>query len=173
MAARPVTFVSGSARTIVVLLLCFSVVQARAAEQMGAAKDALIASALEQFWGRARDSNGAAIQPTSELDRRTVPIPKDIAYRAIDAGEISGLAAWCRLDWESHYLSITAAARQRGMSDKQVAFISVLHGMKQGKSLGATTSPCSESDRSRVAKQLAHSIKVGLGSPDTSRESGL
>ena len=48
------------------------------------------------------------IQPTSELDRRTVPpVPTVVAYRAIEAGEISGLAAWCGcLEWETSLLFV-------------------------------------------------------------------
>ena len=156
-------------RTILGLLTCFLVLQTHADPQISAAKDALIESVLQQFWGHARDSKGAVIQPSSDLDRRTVPIPKSIAYRAIDAGGISGLAEWCGLDWESHYLSITAAARKRRMSDKQVAFISFLHGTMQGKMLASRDSRCSESDRQQVAIRLAESRISGLKAPTTSR----
>jgi hypothetical protein len=157
-------------RTILVLLLCFSVGQTHADAKLSAAKEALIESVLQQFWGRAHDSKGAAILPSSDLDRRTVPIPKSIAYRAIDAGGISGLAQWCGLDWESHYLSITAAARKRGMSDKQVAFVSFLHGAMQGKMFASRDSRCSESDRRQVLIRLTESKKLGLEATANSLE---
>lgn len=162
--------VVASVRTILGLLLCCAFVLAHADERVDAAKDTFIASALDAFWGRARDSKGAVIQPSSDLDRRTVPIPMSIAYIAIDAGAISGLGAWCGLDWESHYLSITAAARKRGMSDKQVAFISVLHGLMQGQALKSLNSRCSESDRQQVAEQLEASKRLGLEAPDKAAE---
>ncbi len=126
-------------------------------------RDALISWALEHYWGRARDSTGAVIQPSSDLDRRTAPIPPHIANRALEAGEVSGLGAWCGLDWESHYHSLTAAARQRKMPDKQIAFISVLHGLAQGITLRSKNSPCSESERQLVTAKLNSSKSIGIG----------
>lgn len=126
-------------------------------------KDALISWVLVRFWGNAQDSTGARIQPSSDVDRRTVPIPRDIAYRAIEAGEISGLGMWCGLDWDTHYRSLTAAARARKMSDKEVAFISVLHGTAQGLALKSKHAPCSESEREQVAAKLRSSRSMGLG----------
>lgn len=155
-------------RVIIGLLVCFVSVQAHADAQRSAEKDALITWVLERFWGHAIDSKGAVIQPSSDLDRRTVPIPFSVAYRAIEAGEISGLAQWCGLDWKTHYFSLTAAARQRGMSDKQVAFISVLHGVVQGGTLASKASPCAEGDRSHVTETLEVSRKRGLEAPNNS-----
>jgi len=126
-------------------------------------KDALISWVLDRFWGHARDSTGAVIQPSSELDRRTVPVPLGVAYRVIEAGEISGLADWCGLKWEAHYQSLTSAARQRKMSDKSVAFISVLHGVAQGITSKSRSSPCSDSERNLVAAKLESSRRIGLG----------
>lgn len=126
-------------------------------------KDALIHWVLERFWGNARDSTGAPIQPSSALDRHTLPVSLGTAYRIIEAGEISGLAAWCRLKWEPHYHSLTAAARARKMSDKEVAFIGVLHGAAQGITFESQTSPCTESERQTVAAKLESSKSAGLG----------
>jgi hypothetical protein len=154
-------------RLIIGLLLCFGLFPARAEAQAPKEKDALISWVLERFWGHARDSKGAVIQPASDLDRHTVPVPTAVAYRAIDAGEVSGLAEWCGLDWKSHYLSLTSAARRRGMSDTQVAFISVLHGLTQESTRAAKTSPCVDGDRSQVAEKLKVSREMGLGALDT------
>jgi hypothetical protein len=155
---------------IIGLLACLVTVQAHADSQRNAQKDVLISRILERFWGHAIDSKGALIQPSSDLDRRTVPIPFNVAYRALEAGEISGLAEWCGLDWKSHYFSLTAAARQHGMSDKQVAFISVLHGAMQGGTLASKASPCAEGDRSQISETLEVSRKQGLEAPDESLE---
>jgi len=145
------------------MLLLVGKIHAAGNEPTLSDKDALISWILERFWGNAIDSTGAAIQPSSDLDRRTVPIPREIAYRAIEAGEISGLGAWCHLDWDSHYRSLTAAARARKMSDKEVAFISFLHGISQGLALKSKSAPCSESDREQVAAKLKSSKSMGLG----------
>lgn len=148
------------------LLLCLAFAQAHADVQRNAEKDELIYWILERFWGNARDSKGAAIQPSSELDRRTVPVPFSVAYRALEAGEISGLGAWCELDWQPHYFSLTAAARRQGMTDKQVAFISFLHGLKQGRTLTSKKSPCTAVDRERTMELLEVSQAQELDAPD-------
>lgn len=125
-------------------------------------RDVLINWVLQRFWGTARDSSGALIQPDSDLDRRTVPISTGIAYRAIEAGEISGLAAWCDLKWDPHYRSLTAAARQRHMPDKSIAFISMLHGVAQGLTLQSAKSSCSKEDREAVTQKLKLSTEKKL-----------
>jgi len=94
-------------------------------------RDEAIYNMLSHFWGRARDVDGQPIQPTSERERTTVPVPMPVAYRALEAGEVSGIAEWCGLEWEPHYFSLTKSARSHGMSDTQIAFISVLHGAEQ------------------------------------------
>ncbi len=110
------------------LLALAFVSQANEPQQAKAGTDNEIRGILADFWGNARDVHGNPIQPSSEQDRVTVPISRAAAYRALEAGNLSGLAAWCGLDWEPHYFAITKAARAMGMIDKQVAFVSVLHG---------------------------------------------
>ena len=149
-------------RTVIYLLLFFGLAQIQAGMPALADRDALITWALERFWGNARDSTGTPIHPSSDLDRNTVPVPTNVAYRAIEAGEISGLAAWCGLDWEPHYFALTAAARKRGMSDKQVAFVSVLHGLAQGSTFKSKASPCPASERKEVESRLERSKTSGL-----------
>ena len=97
-----------------------------------AQRDLVIRAILSDFWGNAQDVHGQPSQPTSAKDRATVPISRAAAYRAIEAGNISGLAQWCGLEWEQHYFALTRAARKLKMVDKQIAFISVLHGSGQG-----------------------------------------
>jgi len=167
---RSAQLLDGSMRTLVCLLLLLGIVQAQADMPRITERDALISWGLERFWGNGRDSTGAYIQPSSDLDRRTVPVRSSVAYRVIEAGEISGLAEWCGLDWKSHYFSLTAAARQRGMSDKQVAFIGVLHGVVQGNTLSSKVSPCAKNDGILVAEKLKASRKQGLEGPNTSLE---
>ena len=153
---------SASIRTVLCLLLLLGLTRAQAEMPLLADKEALISWALERFWGNARDSTGTPIQPSSDLDRTTVPVPTGVAYRAIEAGEISGLAAWCGLDWEPHYFALTAAARKQQMSDKQVAFVSMLHGLALGATLRSKDSPCSASERKETEKRLAISKSGGF-----------
>lgn len=127
-------------------------------------REELIVLVLKNFWGKAKLSNGQYAQPSSEEERNTLPIPKAAAHRALDAGEISGLAEWCGMDWKSHYFSLTSAARARGFNDKQVAFVSVLHGAAQGRvarGLGIGR-PCNDADRTKIERYLAESRQKGL-----------
>ena len=128
-------------------------------------RDLAIRNILSDFWGNARDVRGNPIQPSSEQDRKTVPVSRAAAYRALEAGNISGVAEWCGLDWQDHYLALTKAARTMGMIDKQVAFISVLHGAGQGtfvRSVHGRT--CQDTNRVRAEELLHESLKTGLPS---------
>jgi uncharacterized MAPEG superfamily protein len=126
-------------------------------------RDTAIRTILAGFWGHAKDINGQLIEPTSAKDREIVPVSKAAAYRAIEAGNISGLAQWCGLDWEPHYFSLTKAARRMKMVDKQVAFLSVLHGAGQGALSNALKGKaCSAGERARAESLLLESLKSGL-----------
>ena len=94
--------------------------------------DSVIKLAMNNFWGQARVSDGSYVQPDSEKERMTLPITEENAARVIVAGEISSLANWCGLDWKQNYFKVTKAARHNGLSDKQVAFVGLLHGVTMG-----------------------------------------
>ena len=129
-----------------------------------AARDELIDRALKGFWGRAKVSKDRYAEPASEQERNTVPVSKRVAYRIIDAGEVSGLADWCGANWQSHFLSLTRAARSKGFSDNQVAFVSVLHGAAQGSIASALRKgrACTDADRVKVENLMRESTQQGL-----------
>jgi len=128
-----------------------------------AARDEVIRQILSEFWGNARNVQGMPIRPDNEKDRRTVPISRAAAYRAIEAGNISALAEWCGLEWEPHYFALTKAARTHGMVDKQVAFVSVLHGAAQSAYLKSVTGrTCTDEERDRVTRLRDESAVQGL-----------
>ena len=124
----------------------------------------LIGLALKHFWGKAKLPNGQYVEPASEEERKTVPVSDAIAQRAIDAGEVSGLGEWCAMDWKPHYLSLTKAARARGLSDKQVAFVSFLHGAAQGRVVRtlAQGRACNAAERTKIERYLKESARQGL-----------
>ena len=155
---------SAFVRSCLLLLLCVLCGLSYAGVLPDAQREELTALVLQNFWGRAKLSNGEFAQPSSEAERNTVPISKAVANRALDAGEISGLGEWCRLDWESHYRSLTKATRGKGLNDKQVAFVSFLHGAAQERVFSAmsNTSPCSEAARIKVEQMLDKSKARGL-----------
>jgi hypothetical protein len=121
----------------------------------------LVRKVLSIFWGNARDSSGAPIMPKDERDRATVPISQKVADRVIVVGEISGMAVWCKLQWDPWYRSLTRAARNNGMNDKQVAFVSVLHGtVQQAIASGMESKPCSAAEKARVGEALQQPIAL-------------
>jgi hypothetical protein len=129
-----------------------------------AARDELIDRVLKSFWGRAKVSKDRYAEPASEQERTTVPVSKRAAYRTIDAGEISGLGEWCGVDWQAHFLSLTRAARSKGFNDKQIAFVSVLHGAAQGSIASALRKgqACTDADRVKVENRMRESAQQGL-----------
>lgn len=91
-------------------------------------RSGLAEDALSGFWGNAKDIKGTPIFPINDQDRKTIPISATAIDQTINVGEMSGMAEWCGLDWKPYYKSLTIYARKQKMTDKQVAFISVLHG---------------------------------------------
>mgnify|MGYP003575946500 CR=1 FL=1 len=149
---------------VTAVLLAAVCVPAKSALLPDDERQALIAVVLKNFWGQAKLSDGRFAQPASEEERHTVPITNAVVHRALDAGEVSGLAEWCKLDWQSHYRALTRAARTACLSDKQVAFVSILHGAAQGRiaSAMATTGACSHHYRRTVEPILKESTVKGI-----------
>ncbi len=94
--------------------------------------DKVIERAMNNYWSKVRLKDGSYVQPSSEKERKTVPIAKENAAQVIYIGEISSLADWCGLDWQQNFFRVTKAARNNGLSGKQVAFIGLLHGVAMG-----------------------------------------
>ena len=120
------------------------------------AREALLKQALEGFWGRAKTADGKPIQPESEAERRTLPVNEKVANFAFDVGELSGLAEWCGIEWKPNFAALTRHARNGGQSERQVAFISVVHGVAQGSvaSAMAKSGPCSAQHREKVRMRV-------------------
>jgi hypothetical protein len=157
-------------RTLLVLLLCFAATHARADVLPDPQKDALIASVLETFWDTARDANGQPFPPPTDQERRTIPIPISVAYRAIEAGMISGEAFKCRSRWIRHVNAISASARKLGMSEVQVAFVNALQDTRQLQVAARwRMSPCTEFDESRAERWIWKSTRSGLEVPTVLR----
>lgn len=110
------------------------------------------------FWGKAKLLDGSLVQPIDEHDRKTMPISEKTANQILDVGEISGYAEWCGLDWQSHFLTMTASARQSGLKQKQMAFIGVVHGLAQGIVFDAfKLKTCGEKERETALKMMSTS----------------
>ena len=145
-------------RYLITLLLALASVPSWAGVLPDSAREQLLKDTLSQFWGRAKLSNGSLVQPDSEQERNTLPISIAAANQVFDVGETSGYAEWCGLDWQSHFLTMTAAARKSGFKEKQVAFIGVIHGAAQGIVAEALKSKtCDTQERSRVMEMMRRS----------------
>ena len=121
-------------------------------------REQLIRTAFSNFYGKAKLSNGKHVQPDNVAERSKLPISEATADHVISVGELSGVAEWCGLNWQSHFLSLTAKARQQLFNDKQVAFIGLLHGVAQGNVYSAVQSkPCTAEHKTKVAMMLERS----------------
>lgn len=112
--------------------------------------------ALQGFWGRAKTADGHFIQPASEAERQTMPVNQHVAHFAFDVGELSGLAQWCGLDQQRSFKALMRQARQNKQTEKQLAFIALVHGAAQGMvfSVMAKSGPCRPPENSKVAAQI-------------------
>lgn len=145
-------------RYLIILLLALASAPSWSAALPDSAREKLLKEALSKFWGRAKLSDGSLVQPDNEQERNTLPISIAVANQVFDVGEISGYAEWCGLDWQSNFLTMTAAARKSGFKGKQVAFIGVIHGAAQGIVYDALKSKtCGAQERSSVVEMTRRS----------------
>jgi hypothetical protein len=144
-------------RTLAALLILFSSI-CYAGVLPSDIRAALVQKALAGFWGNARDSSGMPILPNNDQDLATVPIAPTVVEQAINVGEITGMAEWCGMEWVPQYRALTRYARNAKMTDKQVAFISVLHGVAQQTIVSSMGSrACADQDKDRVRGLLNQS----------------
>jgi hypothetical protein len=132
-------------------------------------KDKFMHIALNIFWERAVDRDGKHFKPINEDDKNTLPISKTTANQVIKVGEISGYVRWCGLDWEKDFLKMTSTARASGFTDKQMSYISMLHGLMQGfvkDAMQRSGRECGVEERNKVqylqAQSPSSSIKADL-----------
>lgn len=123
-----------------------------------ATRTELLQAVQQQFWGKARYADGSPVLPADEAERQRLPVSPAVARQVMDVGELSGLAEWCDLDWQGHYLTLTTSARRHGFTEKQLAFIGVTHGALQGFMARAMQQrSCEDEQRERVAQLLRQS----------------
>jgi hypothetical protein len=91
----------------------------------------LVATAQENFWGRAVLSSGEPVQPMDDVERTAPVIPFSDAVRVVGAAAPVGGALWCGVEWQPYYLAFMQSERRKPWSEKQVAFIGMLFGLAQ------------------------------------------
>ena len=115
----------------------------------------LVATAQENFWGRAVLSSGETVQPMDDAERTAPVIPFSDSMRVVSAAAPVGGALWCGVEWQSYYLAFMQSERRRSWSEKQVAFIGTLFGIAQRAMWNALRqNPCPPETREMVLRRM-------------------
>ena len=123
----------------------------------------IIEVAMSNYWGKAKIEDGSFVTPSSEKERTTLPITTDNAGAVIKMDELSSIADWCGLDWESNYLKVMSGARSYQLTEKQVAFVGLLHGVAMGVVNGAIKDKeCSVEQKSNIESVLKNSSNQSI-----------
>jgi hypothetical protein len=129
----------------------------------------LVATAQENFWGRAVLSSGETVQPIDDAERAAPVIPFSDSVRVVSAAAPVGGALWCGIEWQPYYVAFMQSERRRSWSEKQVAFIGTLFGLAQRAMWNALKeNPCPPETREMVLRRMGEatgSLDDARGSP--------
>ena len=105
---------------------------------------------------QAKLHDGSFVPAETEEEKKTPIIPVLDGQRVIQVGFRSGVAAWCKVDNKDYYLGFMQ--QERGHSrwtDKQIAYIGLLHGVAKGSVLRATeTTACPDTQLRQIESIL-------------------
>jgi hypothetical protein len=122
----------------------------------------LVATAQENFWGRAVLSSGETVQPVDNAERTAPVIPFADSARVVSAAAPVGGALWCGVEWQPYYVAFMQSERRKSWSEKQVAFIGVLFGLAQHSISNALKqNPCSPETRELVLRRMGQATGSG------------
>jgi hypothetical protein len=90
---------------------------------------------------KARISDGSFVPPETPEELARPIIPDVLVRQTVARGFLTGEMEACGMDWENEsFLPYMAAIRASKLySDKQLAYIGLLHGLGQGTGAGAVT----------------------------------
>lgn len=115
---------------------------------------------LENFWGKAIDSQGKPVMPKDDKERETMPISEEQAKYIINKGGESGLADWCAVAWEERFQLILQQLRKHFSNDIQLAYAGVLHGVAQQMIIsGMKDESCSKETKEQMASLIKEDVK--------------
>ena len=107
---------------------------------------------------KARRADGTFVPKESPGELSLPIMPLADGRRIITAASLSAAAAWCGVEWQnSHYLRLMQQERaSRRWSDKQMAYIGLLHGITQGtlERQHAASGACDDGTRSNVRQMI-------------------
>ncbi len=98
--------------------------------------------------------------PATEAEKANPPITIEQARRAMQIGLMSGVAAFCAIDWRRRIFIpfITYQRRKLAMSERQIAIVAMLHGTMQSfmlKNYREHEKSCTDKMRNGIEKQLS------------------
>ncbi len=103
-----------------------------------------------------RLADGSPPGPVTEVEERLGVIPLDTAQRIVRLAVDTAFAEYCGLDWaQISFLPIMKRERAEGRwSDRQIAYIGMLHGFVQGsyRELSKKFEPCNANQKRAVEK---------------------
>lgn len=142
--------------TLIFTLLSAPALQADTLQISTANMDKIINVATYNFWGRYEDKQGNILEPKSERERRTLPIPRRTARSLITYSLYAGIAEKCKQDPQKILRHMKQIARSTYGSDKQVAFVDFLNHVAQGNVYAALEG---RSCTPRLEKQLKRFVR--------------
>lgn len=108
-------------------------------------------------------SDGSPVPPETDEEKLHPIIPMMDAVRVVDRGNLSAMAEWCNMEWEhASYLPFMQKERKEARwSDKQLAFIGLIHGvtMQATKQALAKQKPCTSQQAGEVKARLAKKLR--------------
>ena len=101
-------------------------------------------------------ADGSAVPRESEAERAEPLVPPEVERRAVDAGMVTGVTEWCRVDAHMHYTTMMAWERgQRRWSEKQLAYIGGLHDAAKSAIMGSREGYiCDPAGRAKLSDSL-------------------
>lgn len=151
---------------LAIALVCFAAGLPQAAAQEAFLSNepdkAFVAAAIEAANGllpQGRLLDGSPVAPVTPEERREGVIPGDAADLIVRLAADTALAEFCQLDWKQlSFRPIMRRERARGLwSDRQIAYIGILHGFVQGQFLRLLerSEVCTAKHRRAVAEFFA------------------
>jgi hypothetical protein len=117
---------------------------------------AVIEMLRASFWGKMRLPNDEIVQPISEEERRSIPIPEKLANSLVTAGTLAAAAEQCGLDTSAFERRVERSAYDAHPELKQVVFSATLISLskKIAKKQLEKDAPCDSNQRVSFAQLL-------------------
>lgn len=102
-------------------------------------------------------ADGSMMGEETAEEKKLPIVSLEVVKRTINTGVVSVMAEHCQLDWEKNYRAFMYHYRHdQQYTDKQMAFLGVLHGFAMGKFGDGLALECSAEDKAAI---LSHFFK--------------